>query len=305
MLRTNGCDVTSLELTPKDTHDAVDTARTCGAAALASARGAAHGASGGDASAALPMPTTRPGGPAVAVGALEVGTSSPSTPVARLIQERDMTITQLQAALDASRRRCALLEAQGGGVGGPSGGDGSRGGGSGGVGGALAAQQASILPEHSRGLQPAAEAAHRGSVDLQGRERRSTSACERDALAAGQGDGGARGGGRAVQCTAIRKRAANVRLVSRQLGLHRTLSLSPQEGKAHRDRELRGTGHQAGALSGSHHEGLTDSPAPGELGAGCGTDRLAGTRGGGSTLSGCDRLSGTRGAGRTAACRVK
>mmetsp|Transcript_35992 Transcript_35992/g.106386 ORF Transcript_35992/g.106386 Transcript_35992/m.106386 type:complete len:472 (-) Transcript_35992:4143-5558(-) len=144
MLRTNGCDVTSLELTPKDTHDAVDTARTCGAAALASARGAAHGASGGDASAALPMPTTRPGGPAVAVGALEVGTSSPSTPVARLIQERDMTITQLQAALDASRRRCALLEAQGGGVGGPSGGDGSRGGGSGGVGGALAAQQASI-----------------------------------------------------------------------------------------------------------------------------------------------------------------
>ena len=33
-------------------------------------------------------------------------------PVAQAIQERDQTISQLQLALDASRRRCALLESQ-------------------------------------------------------------------------------------------------------------------------------------------------------------------------------------------------
>ncbi|KAG1660748.1 hypothetical protein FOA52_010622 [Chlamydomonas sp. UWO 241] len=109
MLKANGCSVASLELTPTD-----------GGTPKIGARG-----------------TSRPGALVAPHGGLsDGGAGSPSTPVALAIQERDRTITQLQAALDASRRRCALMEGSpSDGGGGSISGQGSK---------AAAAQQASI-----------------------------------------------------------------------------------------------------------------------------------------------------------------
>ncbi|GLI58988.1 hypothetical protein VaNZ11_000809 [Volvox africanus] len=71
------------------------------------------------------------------------GLKTDSTPASQALQERDLTIRQLQQALEASRRRCALLEMQlgNGAVGGAgaSGAGGSAAGRGGGLGGGMGA----------------------------------------------------------------------------------------------------------------------------------------------------------------------